>query len=193
MWEEADTWEEIEHGSYILWRHGPDGRHDIDDGDKRGPTDGPYVNRQASPSEVKRPPLKLAVTHLTDDGNTIRPIESDGREVEDGSNGRVRPQSDQVDQYTRYGEKPDGVNRRIRPLVDLVPDSRQGQHFIASVSPDRSGTGLNGRHGCEIKNEASGYGKEDASFPPNDIVENLSYGLNDDIIEGMSRITAAVR
>ena len=186
-------WEETEYVSYILWRHGPDGRHDIDNSDKRGPTDSPYINRQASPPEVERPSLKLAVKHLTDDGNTIRPIESDGREVEDGSNGRVRSQSDQVDEYTRYGEKPDGVNRRIGPLVDLVPDSRQGQHFVPRVSPYRSGTGLNRGHGCEVENEASGYGKEDASVPPNDIVEDLGYGLDDDVIECMSRVTATVR
>ena len=183
----------MEYVSYILRSHGPDGRHDIDNSDKRGPNDSPYINRQASPPEVERPSLELAVKHLTDDRNAIRPIESNGREVENCRNGRVRSQSDQVDQYTRYGEKPDGVNRRIGPLVDLVPDSRQGQHFVPSVSPYRSGTGLNRGHGCEIKNEASGYGKEDASFPPNDIIKDLSYGLDDDIIEGMSRITAAVR
>ena len=178
--------------SYILWRHGPDRRHDVDDSDKRGPNDSPDINRQARPPEVERPSLKLAVQQLTDDGNTIRPVESNGREVEDGRNGRVRSQSDQVDQYTRYGEKPDGVHRRIGPLVDLVPHSRQGQHFVASVSPYRSGTGLNGGHGCKVQNEASGYGKEDAAIPPDDIVEDLSYGLDDDIVEGMSWITAAV-
>lgn len=51
---------------------------------------------------------------------------------------------------------------------------------------------MNGCHGGEIENEAGSYGKEDTSVSPNDVVEDLSYGLVDNILKGVGWIAAAI-
>ena len=178
--------------SYVLRSHGPNGGHDVDDRDKCRPNDSPDVDRQARPPEMEGPSFEFPVFHFADDGDTVRPIQSNSRQVEDGRNGGVRAQTDQIDEHARDGEEPDRVNRGVGTLVDLVPDSRQGQHFVAGVRPDGAGAGLNGRHGREIEDEASGHGEEDASVPANDVVEDLSDGLSDGIIERVGGVAAAV-
>ena len=184
--------EEEEGCAYVLWSHGPDGGHDVDDGNERRPADSPDVDGQASPSEMEWPTLKLAIQHFANDRDAVGPIESDGRQIEDGGNGGVRSQTDQVDADTSGREEPDRVNRGVGLFVDLVPDTRQGQHFVAGVGPNCSGTGLDGRHGCEVEDEAGGHGKENASVSPNDVVEDLSYGLVNNIAEGVSYAAAAI-
>ena len=142
---------------------------------------------------MERPPLELAVEHFANDWDTIRPIQRNGREVENGGDGGVRAQRDQIDEDARDGEEPDGVDRSIGPLVNFVPDSRKGQHFVAGVGPDGSGTGLNGRHGGEVEDETGGHSEENASVPPNNVVEDLSDGLINDIFERFAGIATAVR
>ena len=138
------------------------------------------------------PTLELAIEHFADDRNTIGPVKSNGCEVKDGRNCGVRSQTDQVDEHTRCSEKPHRVYGGVGLLVDFVPDSRKGEHFVARVRPYCSGAGLNGCHRCEVENETSGHGEEDAPISPNDVVEDLSYWLVDNICKGVSWITAAV-
>ena len=88
------------HGAYVFWSHGSDGRHHVDDGDERGPDDGPDVDGQARPAEMEWSAFKLAVAHLADDGDAVGPVESDGCQIEDCSYGGVGAQTDQVDEHT---------------------------------------------------------------------------------------------
>lgn len=138
------------------------------------------------------PSLELPVTHFANDRNTIGPVKRDGCEIKNCRDSGVRSKTNQVDEHTSYGEKPHCVNRGICPLVDLVPDSRQGQHFVASIRPNRSGASLDSYHRSEVENETSGHSEEDTSSPPDDVVEDLSYGLGDGIVEGVTGIAAAV-
>ena len=141
---------------------------------------------------MKWPTLELAIKHLADDRDAVGPIQSDGGQIEDGRDGGVGSQTDQVDKDTGGNEEPDCVNWGIGLLVDLVPDSRQGKHFVAGVGPYCSSPGLDGCHGGEIENEAGGHGEEDASVPPNDVVEDLRYGLVDHVGEGVRWSATAV-
>lgn len=76
---------------------------------------------------MPRPPLKLVEAKLADDGDAVGPIERNGAEVEDGSDGDVASQSNQVDQNADDSVQPDGQHRGVRLLPDLVPDARSGQ------------------------------------------------------------------
>ena len=112
--------------AYVLWSHRPDGRHNVYNRNERCPAHSPDIDGQASPPEMKRPRLKLAIEHLADDRNAVRPVKSDGGQIEDGRNGNVRTQTNQIDEDTRYSEEPNCVDWRIGLLVDFVPYSRQG-------------------------------------------------------------------
>lgn len=72
------------------------------------------------------PTLEFAIEHLADDRDAVGPIESDGCQVEDGRDGDVGTQTDQIDEDASDGEEPNCVDGGIGLFVDLIPDSRQG-------------------------------------------------------------------
>ena len=172
--------------------YGSNCRHDVNDRYEGSPHDSPNINRNAEFAEVERTTLEFAVSQFANDGNAVGPIESNGRKVEDSGNGGIGSKTNQIDKNTANAEEPDCDDGGVGALIDLVPDSRTRQHFVARVGPDGTGSGLNGCHGCEVENEAGGYCEEDASVATNDIVEDLCYGLNDYIAEGMRWVSGAV-
>ena len=141
---------------------------------------------------MEGPTLELAVQHFADDRDAIGPVQSNSCEVEDGRDCGVRSQTDQIDEHTSGGKKPYCVDWSIGLFVDFIPNSRQGQHFVARIRPDRSGAGLNGCHGGEIENKASSHGEEDASFSSDHVVEDLRDGLVDHVAEGVGWVTATI-
>lgn len=60
---------------------------------------------------------------LADDWNAVRPVKTDGADVEDSRDGRVAAQSNEVDQDAKKGVEPDSQNGRVGLVPDLVPDS----------------------------------------------------------------------
>ena len=135
--------------------------------------------------------LEFPECDLADDGNAVRPVERDSRQVEDSSNSRIGPQPDQSDQNTANAKQPHGINGRIRCLVNLVPNSRKRQHLVSRVRPDGAGPGLDGRHGGEVQHDERGDSEEDAAAFAHDVVEDLRNGLQDRRFE--DRVIAAER
>ena len=109
-----------------MWSHRPDGRHDIYKRHERSPAHSPNIDRQASPTEMEGTTLEFAIEHLADDRDAVRLIKSDGSQIEDGRNGDVGPQADQIDKDASDGEEPNCVDGGVCLFVNLIPDSRQG-------------------------------------------------------------------
>lgn len=141
---------------------------------------------------MEGPTLEFAVSQLADDGDAVGPVKSDGREVENGADGDVRAETDQIDENARDGEKPDGIDGSVGPLVDFVPDSRQGQQFVSGESPNGAGSGLNGCHGGEVEHEAGSYGEENTPLATDHVIEDLGYRLIDYVPKSGCHIAAAV-
>lgn len=176
-------------GSHVLGLDGENGRHDVNDRHEGRPDDGPAVDPHARFPEVEGPWLEAAVGEFADDGDAVGPVEGDGREVEDGADGGVRAQSDEVDQDAADHEEPDGVEGGVGRRVDLVPDPAEGEHFVAGVGPDGAGAGLDGGHGGEVEDEEGGDGEEDAAVFADDLVEDLGDRLHDrgvELVEGVA-------
>ena len=138
------------------------------------------------------PGLELAEEHLAQDGDAVRPVEGDGRQVEDGRDGGVGAQPDEVDERAADGEEPDGVEGRGGGLVHLVPHARQREHLVARVGPHGAGPGLDGGDADEVEDDERGDGEEDTARGADVVVEDLGRGLGDGRGEGGGDVAGAV-
>lgn len=178
--------------AYVLSRHRSNRRHNVNDGDKRRPNNSPNINRQAHCTKMERSALEFAILHLADNWNAVRPVQSNGSEIENSTDSNVRPETDQIDQDTGDAEQPDSVDGSIGCLVDLVPEAGTWQHLVTRKGPDGPGTGLNCSHSGKIQDEACGDNKEDASIPANHVVEDLSHWLIHNVPECVRWVTTTV-
>lgn len=55
--------------------------------------------------------LELAENHFAEDWNTVTPVQSDGRDVEDTENSGIRAETDEVDGNAPEDGDPDGQDR----------------------------------------------------------------------------------
>jgi hypothetical protein len=86
--------------TYVFSRNGHCGWEQEDDGHKGGPDASPRVDEGACLAEMPWAPLELAVEELAEDWDAVRPIQADGTNVENGRDGDVAAQTDEVDQDT---------------------------------------------------------------------------------------------
>lgn len=182
----------MEYSTYIFLCHGSNGRLHINDGHEKGPHDSPGIDPYAGPAQMERPSLELTVCQFADDGDHITPIQSNGRQVEDGSDGGVGSQSDQIDQDAADGEQPYTPQGSIRPLVGLVPDPRERQHLVTGVRPDGPRSGLNGCHGSEVEHNVRTHGEEDPALPTDHLIEDLSHRLLHHVVECVGHISNGI-
>jgi hypothetical protein len=77
---------------------------------------------------VKWTRLELAIHHLADDWDAIRPVVGYGCDAEYGCNGSVGAERDQVDKNARNGDEPDRVDWSLGGLVDLGCDIELAQN-----------------------------------------------------------------
>lgn len=163
----------------IYFGHRSDSRHHIDDRHERRPDARPDVDERARLPQMERPALEAMTKQLTEDGDTIRPIQRNSRKIKNSRNSRIGAQTNEIDEHAAEAEEPDGVQRGIRQRTDFIPYPRARQHFVAGESPDGAGAGLDGGHGREVQHEEGGGGEEDAAAFSCDVVEDLSDGLDD--------------
>ena len=67
-------------------------------------------------------PPELSEDELAEDGDAVRPIESNGAHVEDTGNGSVGTETDQVNDDAPEDGDPDCVERSASLGVDFCPD-----------------------------------------------------------------------
>ena len=68
------------------------------------------------------PWLELAKDDFAEDGDAVAPVEGDGTDVEDTSDGGVGPEPDQIDGNAPKNRDPDGIKGCARTLIDNRPD-----------------------------------------------------------------------
>lgn len=163
----------------IFYGHRSDSRHHIDDRHERRPDARPDIDERARLPQMERPALEAMTEQLTEDGDTIRPIQRNSRKIKNSRNSRIGAQTNEIDEHAAEAEQPDGVQRGIRQRADFIPDARARQHLVAGESPDGAGAGLDGRHGREVEDEEGGDGEEDAAAFADNVVEDLGDGLDD--------------
>jgi hypothetical protein len=81
---------------------------------------------------------ELSEHELAENGDAVRPIESDGADVEDTSDGGVGTEADQVDDNApKYGD-PDCVEGRAGLGVDFCPDAGEWKKTVTGEGEDGS-------------------------------------------------------
>ena len=85
---------------------------------------------------------ELSEGKLAENGDAIRPIESNGTDIEDTGNSRVGAETDQVDDDAPEDGDPDGVQRSAGQGVDLGPDVGEGQEAVTGEGEDGTAEGL---------------------------------------------------
>ena len=128
---------------------------------------------------------------LAEDGDAVRPIESDGADVEDTSNGCVGTETDQVDDDAPEDGDPDGIERSAGRGVDLSPHVGEWQETITGEGEDGSAEGLHGSEAHELDDEETGHGEEDPARFAEAVVENLGNRLNDWACEDLGGVAHA--
>lgn len=123
------------------------------------------------------PALELAEQELAPNRNAVAPVQSDRADREDTSNGRIRPQANQVNRNTPENGDPDRPQRRARVGIDLDPDIREGQQAVPREGKNGATEGLHGRERDELDNDETGNGKEDSTSFAQAVVEDHRHGL----------------
>ena len=149
-----------------------------DDANKRGPHQSPKVNPEAGSAQVPRTGFEFPVQYLADYRDAVGPIQRDGANIEDCSNGDVRAETDQVNKDATDGKDPNSVERCGGDPIDLVPDAGQGKHLVSRVRPDGARTGLDRDDGSEVHDDKSRNGEENPAAPADVVVKDLSNGLS---------------
>ena len=165
--------------TYIISLDGHDSREEENDRDKGRPSDSVDVDKLARPSEIPRARLEAVEEQLAQDGNAVRPVECDGAHVEDGRDGDVGPQPDEVDEHAQQGVDPHGGNGGVGARPYAVPDVAEGEHPVAREGPDGAAAGLHGGDADKVHDDESGDGEEDGRAFAHDVVEDLHDGLAD--------------
>lgn len=136
---------------------------------------------------MPRTALELVEEQLAQDGNTVRPVQSNGADIEDGVDGNAASQTNEVDQDADKRVKPHRKDGGIRLLPDLVPNLVARNHLVTGEGPDSPATGLEGGDAHEVHDDEGGDGEEDGCALAHDIVEDLDNGLVDRRGEYVSR------
>lgn len=165
--------------AYVFLGYRTDNRHNVNDRHKRSPDARPDINVRTRLPQMERPALEAMPKQLTEDWNTVRPVQRNSRKVEDRRDGRIRAQTNQIDEHTAEAEEPNRIQRGVRQRADFIPDMRAGQHLVAGKCPNGAGAGLDGGHGREVEDEEGGDGEEDAATFADDVIEDLGDGLGD--------------
>lgn len=121
--------------------------------------------------------LKLVEEQLAQNGNTVRPVERNGTQVEDGRNRDVAAQTNEVDQNADERVQPHGEHWRIGLAPDLVPNPATGQHLVTAESPNGTGTSLERGDADKVHDDKGGHGEEDGRAFTHDVVVDLHDGL----------------
>lgn len=122
---------------------------------------------------------ELSEDKLAENGYAIRPIESNGADVEDTGNSRVGAETDQVDDDAPEDRNPDSVKRSASLRVNLGPNAGEWQQAITGEGEDGSTKGLHGSEAHELDNEETAHSEEDSTGFAETVVENLGNWLHD--------------
>lgn len=128
---------------------------------------------------MPRPALKLVKEQLAQDGDTVRPVQSNGAQVEDSRDGDVAAQADEVDQDADERVEPHGQDGGVGALPDLVPHLGAGQHLVAGEGPDGAAACLEGCDADEVHDDEGGHCEEDGCALAHHVVVDLNHGLLD--------------
>lgn len=138
---------------------------------------------------MPRPTLKLVKEKLAQNGDTVRPVQSNGAQVEDRRDGDIATQADEVDQDANERVQPHSQDRGVGFLPDLIPHLGAGEHLVAGEGPDGAAAGLQGRDADEVHDDEGGHGEEDGGALAHHVVVDLHYGLLDgrgeDVLRGV--------
>ena len=162
---------------HVLARHGPDGRQQEDDTDKQRPSARPDVHENAVLAHVPGSRLEAAEHDLAEDGDAVRPVERDSRDVEHASDGRVRAEADEVDRNAPEDGDPDGEDGGAGALVDLGPVLRPGDELVAGEGEEGAGQRLGRGEADELQDDEGADGVEDAAGAAEGVVVDLRDGL----------------
>lgn len=166
-------------GTHSVRSNGPDRGEEEDDRHEGGPRAGPDVDEEARGAEVPGPALELVEEELAQDGDAVGPVEGDGAQVEDGRDGDVAAEPDEVDEDADERVEPDGQDGGVGAAPDLEPDARPGQHLVAREGPDGAAAGLQGRDADKVHDDEGGHGEEDGCALAHHVVVDLHNGLLD--------------
>lgn len=125
------------------------------------------------------PALELVEQELAQDGDAVRPVQGDGAQVEDGRDGDVAAQPDEVDEDADERVQPHGQDGGVGLAPDLVPHARAGKHLVAGEGPDGAAAGLQGRDAHEVHDDEGGHGEEYGPVLAHHVVVDLHDGLLD--------------
>ena len=128
---------------------------------------------------MPRTRLEAATDKLANNGNAVRPVESDGGDVEDGGNGDVRTKSDKVDGRAPEDGEPDGNDRGVGAAVDNLPVLGSGDETVAGEGEDGTGQGLDGDHADGVDDQEGANAKYNGAVTSEVVVEDL----NDRLLE----------
>ena len=133
--------------------------------------------------------LETATNELADDGDAVRPVQSNGTDVEDGRNGDVGTESDQVDGGAEDDRQPDGNDRGVGALVNDLPVLGSWEQTIAREGEDGTGQRLNGNHADGVDDEESAHSEDDGTLGTKVVLEDLNDGLFERAGKDFSRVT----
>lgn len=125
------------------------------------------------------PALELVEQDLAQDGDAVGPVQGDGAKVEDGRDGDVAAEADEVDEDADERIQPHGQDGGVGAAPDLVPHARPGQHLVAREGPDGAAAGLQGRDADKVHDDEGGHGEEDGGLLAHHVVVDLHDGLLD--------------
>lgn len=173
--------------THAIRSHGHDGREEEDDRDKSGPAACPDVDKHTDRAQGPRARLERVEDELAQNRDAVRPVQRNGAEVEDGGDGNVAAQANEVDEDANERVQPHGQDGGIGLFPNLVPDPAAGQHLVAGKGPDGAGAGLQGGDADKVHNDKRGDGEEDGSAFAHDVVVDLHDGLLDGAGEDVAR------
>ena len=137
------------------------------------------------------PRYELSEEKLAEDGDAIRPIERNGADVENTSNGRIGTETDQINDDAPEDGDPDSVERGAGQGVDLGPDTGEWQQAITREGEDSSPERLHGSEAYKLDDQETADGEEDSTGFAETVVENLGNWLHDWACENLGRVTHA--
>lgn len=121
--------------------------------------------------------LKLVEKQLAQDGDTVRPVERNGTQVEDSRDRDVAAQTNKVDQNADQGIQPHSEHGRVGLAPDLVPNPATRQHLVTAESPNGARSSLERGNADKVHDDKGGHGEEDGRTFTHDVVVDLHDGL----------------
>ena len=139
------------------------GGHDEDDGNEEGPDACPSIDQVAEFAHIEGAWLEFLGKDLEENGNAVRPVQCDCRDVEDAGDGSIGTETDKVDGDTEGDADPDGVERNLRVAVDLGPDAAQREEPIAGEGEEGAAQGLGCGEADELDDDEGADSVEDTT------------------------------